>query len=114
MAQELASVETIQLHEFIRFALVDIASGVREANAEIRERYSVNDNYFVLRSNRADPKRSTVEFDVAISASHSQKDRAGFMVALATVGAGARTDKGLSGEHAHRIKFEIALDQDFR
>ena len=68
----------------------------------------------MLRANRGDnSKVPGISFDIAINASKNQKDKAGFMVALATIGGGAKVEKGLGSETAHRIKFEVGLYYDF-
>lgn len=107
--------DAIELSDFIKSTLVDIARGVSEANATIKDSGEHCEDYFVLRSNKCgDDKPLGIAFDIAVSASRRQKDKAGFMVALATIGGGAATEKGTSGEMVHRIKFEVALDYDYR
>jgi hypothetical protein len=107
--------DAIELSDFIKSTLVDIARGVTEANAAVKASGEHGDDYFVLRSSkRGDGKAPGIAFDIAVSASRNQKDKAGFMVALATIGGGANTEKGSSGEMVHRIKFEVSLDYDYR
>lgn len=107
--------ETIELSEFIKSTLVDIARGVREANNSLKESSGQQDSYFTLLGNRGDnSKIPGITFDIAVSASKNQKDKGGFMVALATIGGGASTEKGSAGEVAHRIKFEVGLHYDYQ
>lgn len=106
--------ESIELSEFIKSTLVDIARGVREANATIQELENHKNSYFTLLGTRGDAKKTPgISFDIAVSASKSHKDKAGFMVALATIGGGANTEKGTGAEIAHRIKFEVGLQYDY-
>lgn len=105
--------ETIELNEFIKKTLFDIAKGVKEANLSLRELNQDQNNYFMLRANRGDSKVLGISFDIAINASKNQKDKAGFMVALATIGGGANIEKGARSETAHRIKFEVGLNYNY-
>lgn len=107
--------DSIELSDFIKSTLVDIARGVKEANDSLKESSGRQDSYFTLRANRGDnSKIPGITFDIAVSASKNQKDKAGFMVALATIGGGANTEKGTAGEVAHRIKFEVGLHYDYQ
>ena len=106
--------ETIELSEFIKSTLVDIARGVKSANSTLKELEDHENSYFTLLGNRGDSKKTPgISFDIAISASKNQKDKAGFMVALATIGGGANIEKGSESELAHRIKFEVGLSYDY-
>ena len=67
--------ETIELSEFIKSTLVDIARGVKEANNSLKESSGTQDSYFTLRGNRGDnSKIHGIAFDIAVSASKNQKD----------------------------------------
>ena len=107
--------DNVELRDFIRNALVEIASGIREANKELKDPARPSDApSFTLRSNRGDSSRIPgITFDIAVTATKNQKDKAGFMVALASIGGGAATEKGFGGETAHRIKFEVGIYHDF-
>jgi hypothetical protein len=107
--------ETVELNEFIKKTLFDIAKGVKEANIALRELNKDQNDYFTLRANKGhNSKVPGISFDIAINASKNQKDKAGFMVALATIGAGANVEKGSGAETAHRIKFEVGLHYDYQ
>ena len=106
--------DQVELSTFIKSTLVDVARGVREANLTLQGLDGHNESYFTLRANRGDNSRIPgVLFDIAVTASRDQKDKAGFMVALATLGAGATTEKGLGSEAVHRIKFEVGIHYDY-
>lgn len=106
--------DQIELSDFIRSALVDVAKGVREANVALQDRDGNKDSHFMLRANKGEnAKVPGIAFDIAVSASKGQKDKAGFMVALATLGGGASTEKGAGSEVTHRIKFEVGLYYDY-
>lgn len=106
--------ETVELNVFINKTLFDIAKGVKEANVALREHSEAKDDYFVLRANRGDSKMPGISFDIAINASKKQKDKAGFMIALANIGGGAKVEKGSGSETAHRIKFEVGLNYNYQ
>lgn len=105
----------VELKDFIKNALVDIAEGIRGANEALKNPDKHQFEVFNLRCNKGDfAKIPGIQFDVAVTASKNQKDKAGFMVALATLGAGANTEKGTTGELTHRIKFEIGIEDNWR
>src|SRR3990172_3238249 len=101
--------ETVELSEFIKKTLVDIARGVREANLALQDLNKDKNNYFSLQAASGDKKVAGISFDIAVNASKSQKDKAGFMVALATIGGGANVEKGTGTDTAHHIKFEVSM-----
>jgi len=101
--------ESIQLSEFISTTLSEIAQGVKSANESVKKVHNVNDDHFVLVGVGLDKKQTGISFDIAISASEDRKDKAGFMVYLATIGAAASTEKSRGSDTVHRIKFDVAL-----
>ena len=103
--------EQIQLSDFISNALVQIAKGVREANAELKNPEKNQFEVFSLRHNKGDSSKIPgVKFDVAVTAASGQKNKAGFFVALLNIGGGANTEKTKEGEAVHRIQFEIGIE----
>jgi len=105
----------IELSEFIRNALVQIAKGVREANEELTNPEKQEWEVFNLRHNKGDSSKIPgVKFDVAVTAASGQTDKAGFFVALVNVGGGANTEKTREGEIVHRIQFEVGVENTWR
>lgn len=101
--------EQVELSEFIRNALVQIANGVKKANEDLKDE-SHDQEVYALRDNKGDnAKIPGVKFDVAVTAATSQKDKAGFFVALMQFGGGATTEKVGEGERVHRIQFEVGV-----
>lgn len=96
--------EGLALSEFIRTTLTSVAAGVKLANDDL----ALPDRYFTLGAAAAG-KRSAISFDIALTVSDGQRDKGGFMVALASIGAGASTEKSASADRTHRIQFEVAL-----
>lgn len=71
--------------------------------------------FFSLRHNKGDSSKIPgIKFDVAVTAASNQKDKAGFFVALASIGGGANTEKSKGDEMVHRIQFEIGIEDTWR
>ncbi|MDZ7770159.1 MAG: hypothetical protein U5K38_14305 [Woeseiaceae bacterium] len=103
--------ENIELSDFVRNALLQIAKGVREANEELLDPEKHQYHVFNLRHNKGDsPKVPGIRCDVAVTASKGQKDRAGFFVALVNAGGGANTEKLLEGQTVQRIQFQVGIE----
>lgn len=107
--------EHVELKEFITNTLVEIAHGIRGANEQLKNPDKQQFEVFSLRGNKGDnAKIPGIQFDIAVTAAKNQKDKAGFMVALASIGGGASAEKALSNELVHRIKFEIGIDSTWK
>ena len=106
--------ENITLSDFISNTLVEIAKGVKQANTELHDPDNNVYHVYELRTTMGDHKKNLgVKFDVALSATGNQKDKAGFVVALASIGGGANTEKQKGHEQEHRIQFEIGVKQEY-
>jgi hypothetical protein len=104
----------IQLSDFVKDVLVEIARGVRSANDELKNSDKGQYQVFSLRHNQGDSSKIPgIRFDVAVTAATQHKDKTGFFVALASIGAGANTEKSNEKELAHRIQFEIGVASDW-
>jgi len=107
--------EHIELKEFIKNTLVEIAQGIRTANDELKNLDKNQFKVFNLRRNIGDDSKIPgIQFDIAVTAAKDQKDKAGFMIALVNLGGAASTEKALSNELVHRIKFEIGIDTEWK
>jgi len=105
----------IELKEFIKSALIQVAQGVREANDQLKNPDKNQYEVFNLRHNKGDSSKIPgIKFDVAITAESGQKDKAGFFVALANIGGAASTEKSKGDELIHRIQFEIGVEDTWR
>jgi hypothetical protein len=104
----------VKLSDFISDTLVEIARGIKKANTELQAPENDISHVYILRST-AGPNKATlgVKFDVALSVSGGQRDKAGFVVALASIGGGANIEKQKGHEQAHRIQFEVGVKQAF-
>jgi hypothetical protein len=102
------SMEQVELKDFIKTTLIEIAEGIKGANEELKC------TVFSLRRNKGDlSKIPGIQFDIAVTAAKNQKDKGGFMVALVNIGGGASTEKGISNEMVHRIKLEIGIEEEW-
>jgi hypothetical protein len=102
--------EHIELKEFIKNTLVEIAQGIKLANNELKNPGENQFEVFNLRRNIGDASKIPgIQFDIAVTVAKKQKDKAGFMVALVNFGGAASTEKALNNELAHRIKFEVGI-----
>ena len=100
----------VQLGTFIENALIEIARGVRGANEKLKDPDKHQFEVFSLRDNRGDNNKVPgIKFDVAVTASEKQSDKAGFVVALMNIAGGANTEKSRGNETAHRIQFEVGI-----
>jgi len=107
--------ENISLSEFITNALTEIAEGIRNANSKLKNPEKHQYEVFSLRHNKGDnSKIPGVKFDVAVNAANKQTDKAGFVVALASIAGGANTQKEKGHEQVHRIQFEIGIENDWK
>ncbi|MCP4552954.1 MAG: hypothetical protein GY834_13145 [Bacteroidetes bacterium] len=101
----------IALSDFISTTLIEITKGVKEANTKLGDADNNAHRVYELRSTRDDAKTPGIKFDVALSATGIQKDKGGFVVALASIGGGANTEKQKGHEQQHRIQFEVGVNQ---
>jgi len=100
----------IELSDFVRQTLIQIAKGIHEANEEIKNQHHSSIDIYCLRNNKGDnSKIPGIQFDVGVTAAKDQTDKAGFFVSLVNIVGGANTEKTTSGEIAHRIRFEVGL-----
>ena len=107
--------DTVPLREFIKNVLIDVAQGIRDANAVLKNPDKQQFEVFNLRRNIGDyAKIPGIQFDVAVTASAESKTKAGFMVALVNIGGGASTEKALDNVLTHRIKFEVGIDSEWK
>lgn len=105
----------VELKNFVRDVLIEIAEGVRFANERLKDPQKNQYEVFSLRHNKGDSSKIPgIKFDVAVTAASNQKDKAGFFVALASIGGGANTEKSKGDEMVHRIQFEIGIEDTWR
>lgn len=99
--------DSIELADFVRSTLVAVATGVRGANGALKVEGVDTTDWFSIGGVAG--KSSGVSFDIALAATRGQRDKIGFMVALAPLGGGAKTEKDRAAESAHRIRFDVTV-----
>ncbi|MEC9407385.1 MAG: hypothetical protein VX549_08920 [Pseudomonadota bacterium] len=113
----------MELKEFIRESLVQIARGIEESNSQLADsKASVNPPSVKVYSKEAKAygRVSTqmvdsaalvefVEFDVAVTADSGSETGGGLKVSIASIGAGAEGKSSTSQSSASRIKFGIPM-----
>ncbi|ODC01517.1 hypothetical protein A3197_03320 [Candidatus Thiodiazotropha endoloripes] len=103
----------LTLCDFISDTLKEIAKGVAGANEGLVDYDNGDYEVYSLRDTKGDDKISGIKFDIAVKAVKNQQDKAGIVVALASLGGGASTTKEGGRENVHRIQFEIGIERDF-
>ena len=113
----------MELQSFIKNALVQIATGVQEANETMFEKDKDGENAhnvykkspFRLYSNLGDRAKQHpgIDFDVAVAVQSDNKVDGGAKIAvLNVVNIGGGAEASDSHSIQHRIKFSIGLHQD--
>lgn len=109
--------EEIELHDFVRNALVQIALGVSEANAEMHEEHGgeYSSAPYRLHSNLGDKAASVpgISFDVAVTASTGTSDEAGAKISVAVLKIGGSIEASSADSYFHRIQFVVGLHTDW-
>lgn len=106
--------EDVKLSDFISNTLVEIANGIKQANTELHDPDNNIFHVYALRTTKGQSRATLgIKFDVALSVSRGQKDKAGFVVALASIGGGANIEKQKGHEQEHRIQFEVGVNEQY-
>lgn len=115
-------VKMIELKDFIKETLVNIISGVKDANEQVKKEKDANIKRFFL---SRDPTKKTyavtrkgtfVDFDIGLIASEFEGETAkkGIGVALSNilVGTSKKDELKSKDEKIHRIKFKVFVTED--
>jgi hypothetical protein len=107
----------LELSDFIKTTLVQIALGVRNANEELHK--SHGGKYagapYRLHNNIGDNKSIPgVSFDVAVTASSGTSDKAGAKISVAQIfNIGGSVEAKSNDTYLHRIKFVVGVHTDW-
>ena len=101
----------MELREFVRDSLIQIAGGVREANEHALG--STNQGAYTL-SASGDPTETGVMFDVAVTAGSTSSREAGGGLRVAGVGVGASGANEATEERVSRIRFCVTRRFEIR
>lgn len=108
--------EGIQLKDFIENTLTDIAQGVRQSNNAVKSQGLSSSGIFALEYTQSSgSKNPGIEFDVAITATKQHQNKAGFIVALANIGGGAKTKHTAENEKLYeKLKKKAEKDPELK
>ncbi len=95
----------MELHEFITRTLVDIKKGVENANKELAGKMP----YYNMGFTKVDPKKNTIDFEVAVNASEKKEHGVGAKLILQVVSLGAKGKEAIVHEHINKIKFSVSV-----
>lgn len=115
---KLMSMETTELKDFVKEAIVQICSAIKEASEEIKplgatinptphgEDKALAQAQYIRCSGGL---MSFVEFDVAVTATHQEGKKAGIGVLFATIGGSMQEDRQKKGETISRLSFKVPI-----
>lgn len=108
----------IELRDFVKNTLVQIATGVSEANKEMHEKHGgeYTQAPFRLHKNLGDHAKSMpgISFDVAVTASSGTADKAGAKISVTQIfGIGGSIEASSEDRYVHRIQFVVGLHTDW-
>jgi len=97
----------MDLKEFIKRALLDVVSGVEEANLK-KDRFRLTSH---VHANGESGQK--VEFDISVMINEtSEKDLNGGIKVATIVNLGGERKKSESNENVHKIKFEVFIKEN--
>src|SRR5262249_35381314 len=100
--------------DFVRESLIEIACGVREANAEINRLRSgepgIPTTTFILDSWRGDTGGTKVDFDIAVSLTHESKGEGSGRLMVSVVEASLGKEKISGSEQVSRLRFSVVVE----
>jgi hypothetical protein len=114
----------MQLNEFIKMVLVEIAEGINEANKELEGHDSSvnpsgvrpygdkeNDGVFGIVDKADNTVRLAhlIDFDVAVHASEEKEKKGGVGILVASIGMGVQEKTDNNTSSTSRIKFKIPM-----
>jgi hypothetical protein len=91
----------MELNQFITKALVEIATGITNANTEL------NNRSFEIEAFRRDKETGFVSFDIAVKTNEENGKGAKAVIQVINLGIGGEVKKSSNNEQANRIKFYV-------
>lgn len=101
----------MQLDEFVKATIIQIAKGVKEAQAEVTELGgTVNPTRFSM-GGYSKPENERIEFDVALVVQDSTSSELGGTLSVASVfGMSGKRSGSDSYQQSSRVKFNVNVD----
>ena len=97
----------MDLKSFVRSALIEMAEGVREANAHLKTLTGVSEKKAYWLDSGGDAEESGVSFDVAVVSSSSETAEGKGGLAIAGVGIGVKGESVTEAQSVSRIRFFV-------
>jgi hypothetical protein len=93
----------MELNEFITKVLVDIAIGIKNANAQM------DNSTFEMESYRRETKEGFIAFDIAVKSGEvkDKEGNAGIGIQVINLGIGGKVGTSSTQEQVNRIKFSV-------
>lgn len=107
----------MKLGDFVAETLVEIAAGLRRANAQIAAdweaagRQGIARQHFMLLPTGKHADDRVVQFDVAVSASREGKVRGTGKAKVLVVDAALEGEGAIAHERASRVRFRVQVEQ---
>ena len=108
------TIETMELQEFIRTALVQLVKGVESAQNDLKtSKAAINPlgtkAQIALEQNRETPSFTNVEFEVAVEVKNSGEQSGGVGIQIAVFKMGIDGKKAESESHMSRLRFTVPV-----
>lgn len=104
----------MDLREFVKRSLVDIAAGINDANAALTEErgksHELGGRWFRLRREEGGLRADRIEFDIAVTLTSGAADSKGAGLRLSVVEFGMGKGKSSGTESISRIKFSVEAE----
>jgi hypothetical protein len=101
----------MDIQEFVRESLVQVAMGIVEANKVLKEKTNADHHYFKMEASVRSDGRKGVEFDIAIVA--RQEAGGGIKLNIPFIALGGDASGKTASENVSRMKFNVAAEYDF-
>ena len=98
----------MELNEFITNVLVEITTGIKNANSKIGE------GTFEMEAFRRERETGFISFDLAVKTSENKGKGANGGIQVLNIGIGGKVNKDTSHETANRIKFYVMPGKNIR
>ena len=100
-ASKTSSTINMELSEFITKVLVEVTTGIKNANS------SIGEGTFEMEAFRRDGETGFISFDLAVKTSESKGNGANGGIQVLNIGIGGKISKDSSHEQQNRVKFYV-------
>jgi hypothetical protein len=100
----------MDIQEFVKESLVQIAFGIKGANKTLNEETNSDNKYFMLEASAHAEKRRGIEFDIAVVAKEESGAQGGAKLNIPLMAIGGDVGGKSSSENVSRVKFNVAME----